>query len=591
LLTNNGCKAFSTITRGYEPLSSYVEFKKVAILRGDSTIQVPLDGVLDLPAPQSGIYWGDRLKMLQLPRLEVGDGIEIETFRKGYSYALLDERSPMPEDSLYIPPMPGEYFDVVLFEADVPIEEKKYVLMLPSDKRLHSRVYDGPMFSGTSFAGDTTVYAWWAREIPAHEYEPNAPDASDVVMKVVLATVESWEAKSRWFFEVNEPQFGYTDAIKAKVDEILAAAGVGNGSDEQKAFELVHWVAQNIRYSGQTMGKGEGYTLHPGAMIFEQRSGVCKDIAGMLITMMRAAGLDSYGAMTMAGSRIEEVPADQFNHCVVALRKSDGSFGMYDPTWVPYYRDIWSKLEAEQHYLIGSPKGESLSRITYSPPEESPLKISSTCRILGDGSIEGMLYLEGGGYFDSRLRRLLSRAPRPEILNTLGLVLGNISERIEVLSYEHGGLADFKRNMWWRINYRVPEYSLPVGNRWEFRSPMMQLIAGSSALFGVATYDWPEKRHDDLYLWSSQLLDAHETITLPGGYNVIHIPKDTAIEETFASFHGESSSAANKCSIALKAALNRRQVPPDGYAGVRKVLMEFKTYASSVFRSEKGGTR
>ena len=43
----------------------------------------------------------------------------------------------------------------------------------------------------------------------------------------------------------------------------------------EKIAAINHWVAQNIRYSGQTMGKGEGFTLHPGAMIFEQRSGVC----------------------------------------------------------------------------------------------------------------------------------------------------------------------------------------------------------------------------------------------------------------------------------------------------------------------------
>ena len=100
------------------------------------------------------------------------------------------------------------------------------------------------------------------------------------------------------------------------VDEILGDAGLTKASDEAKAKALVHWVAQNIRYSGQTMGEGEGFTLHSGEMIFEQRSGVCKDIAGMLIAMMRGAGLDSYAAMTMAGSRIDEVPADQFNHCM-----------------------------------------------------------------------------------------------------------------------------------------------------------------------------------------------------------------------------------------------------------------------------------
>ena len=303
-LTDGGCKQLAVQRWHYEPLSSFVEVKEVNVIRGDEKIPVDLGGLRDLPAPQSGIYWGDRILLLQLPRLEENDGIEIRAKRKGYSYALLD-------DDKYIPPMEGQYFDIVVFSAAVPIKSKKYVLKMPVNKRIHSRIYNGPMYSSISYGEDETTYGWWSEDVPAQADEYYGAEATDVYPKVVIATVESWEAKSKWFFDVNEGQFKFTDAIKAKVKEIFEQAGVTGGTEEEKAFALVHWVAQNIRYSGQTMGEGEGYTLHSGAMIFEQRSGVCKDIAGMLITMMRAAGMDSYGAMTMAGSRIEEeVPAD-----------------------------------------------------------------------------------------------------------------------------------------------------------------------------------------------------------------------------------------------------------------------------------------
>ena len=315
---------------------------------------------------------------LQLPRLRVNDGIEVRTFRKGYSYALLRgrpggaaaraaRRTRGSDDEKYVPPMPGEYFDIVLFGASEPVIEKRYVLALPSDKRLHSQIYNGPLYSSTTYSADSTSYSWWALDVPAMAEEMRGPEASDRMAKVVVATVESWEAKSGWFFDVNEGQFETTPEIQAKVEEILDAEGLTNATEERKAEALVHWVAQNIRYSGQTMGEGEGFTLHSGAMIFEQRSGVCKDIAGMLITMMRAAGMDSYGAMTMAGSRIETVPADQFNHCVCALRKEDGSFVMYDPTWVPYMNDIWSKYETEQQYLIGTGTVSRSARSTTAP--------------------------------------------------------------------------------------------------------------------------------------------------------------------------------------------------------------------------------
>lgn len=591
VLTEDGCKTLSVISQGYEPLSSFVEFREINIVRGDSLISVSLDGVLDLPAPQYGIYWGDRSKMLQLPRLHVGDGIEVRFFRKGYSYALLDPSGEEPDDERYIPPMPGQYFEIVLFEASVPIVEKKHVLKLPADKRLHSQIYNGPMYSSTSYTADTTTYSWWIKDVPAHERQRYSPDRSDLVAKVVMATVESWEAKSRWFFEINESQFEVTDAIQAKVDEILADAGVTNGTDEAKAFELVHWVAQNIRYSGQTMGEGEGYTLHSGAMIFEQRSGVCKDIAGMLITMMRAANLDSYGAMTMAGSRIDEVPADQFNHCVVALRKSDGSFEMYDPTWVPFDKDIWSKLETEQHYLIGSPEGEPLDRIAFSPAEESPLHVINIGEILADGSLEATLELRADGAMDRYLRRIITWYPLHHMEPFLAEMLSAVSDRVEILSYEHGDVHDFDNGMWWKISYRIPELALPVDGGYEFRSPLMQITTNSGILFRPTTFDWPEEREDDVFFYFTQFLDGSETLKLPKGYKIDEPPESKKIDETYAYFKGESEMSGRDLLIKQAVKIRRRQIPPDGYEGFRKAIEEVKEYAGTIFRAEKGGAK
>lgn len=593
ILTEEGCRELAVLTWGYEPLTNMVEIEEINILRNDSTFKVNTGSLRDLPAPQHAIYWSDRIKSIQLPRLHVGDGIEVRMKRKGFSYALLDnDRTDEASDNAkYAPPMPGEYFDVVLFESSKPIVEKKYILKMPADKRIHSQVYNGPMYSHTGYVKDTTIYSWWAKDIPAHDPERYSPDLTDLVMKVVIATVESWEAKSRWFFDINEKQFEYNDAIKARVDEILAAGGVTDGTDEEKAFELLHWVAQNIRYSGQTMGKGEGYTLHSGAMIFEQRSGVCKDIAGMLITMMRAAGLDSYGAMTMAGSRIEDIPADQFNHCVVALKQKDGSYVMYDPTWVPYDKDIWSKLETEQHYLIGSPQGETLNRIAYSSPEESPLKIQNDATILPDGTLEGTVQLKGNGAMDHYMRGMLVWYPLEDLDKNIARLFSAAGNSVEIVRYDHGDPADFKHAMWWKIEYRIPDFAFPVDSGLEFVSPMMTMVINSRLLYRGANYDWPKERKDDVFFYFTQMIDGSETIHLPRGYSVAEPKNGETVDETYASFSGGSEMTAKGLRISQNIMIKRRQIPPDGYAGFLKAVTEAKDFAETVFRAEKGGAR
>ncbi len=588
VLTAAGCRDLSVLAWPYDPQSQHLEVRAVTVIRGDERIAVDVATIADLPAPQAAIYWRDRLKTLQLPRLQVNDGIEVVTFRKGYTYALLREA---PDDERYIPPMPGEYFDIVLFQGEAPIVQKRYELVLPADKRLHAEVYNGPLYAGVTYDDSTTTHAWWCLDMPARPREPSQPDASDLAPKAVMATVSSWEAKSRWFFDVNRDQFEVTPAIQAKVDDILREAGVARGSAERKAKVLLHWVAQNIRYSGQTMGEGEGFTLHPSTMIFEQRSGVCKDIAGMLVTMLRAAGLDSYAAMTMAGSRIEQVPADQFNHCVTALRLEDGTFVMYDPTWVPYNNDIWSKQETEQHYLIGTPGGETLERIAYSPPRESPLQARHAATLEADGTLRGTIRLEGGGASDGRLRRLVNGVRRAELVAQTARLFGVVGPGLEDVAVRHRAADDFGGDMWLEVTYRLPRFAGKVDGGWEFTSPLARLVTGSGNLFNAGSRNWSAERRTDLLLWFTQLVVVEETITLPRGWRLVDPAPIEDVDETYAAFSASARQEGRNLSLGARAEVRRRQIPPDGYAGFKRAMDAAASWRDRTYRLTREGQR
>jgi hypothetical protein len=561
VLTPEGCRDQSVLTWHYDPQSSHVEVREVNIVRDGELIPIDLTAVHDLPAPQAAIYWNDRIKTLQLPRLRVNDGIEVKIFRKGFTYALLTQgdggsggAAADPDDERYIPPMPGEYFDIVLFTGAAPILEKRYVLRLPADKRLHAEVYNGALYSSVTYDDEITEYAWWGLDLPAQIHESRQPSGSE-----------------------------------EKVDEILKDQGLTRADEERKAKALLHWVAQNIRYSGQTMGEGEGFTLHSGEMIFEQRSGVCKDIAGMLVTMMRAAGMDSYAAMTMAGSRIDEVPADQFNHCVTALKLEDGTFRMYDPTWVPFNNDIWSLLETEQHYLVGSPEGETLSRIRYSPPAESPLKVTHEAMLDKEGALTGTFRFEGTGAMDSRLRRLVNGTRKMDLNLRCARLLNPVSRRVGDIQARHHPVDDFSGDMWLEFEYRIPAFVRPVAGGFEFTSPLMQMVLGDRNLFGSGGTHWAEERETDLLLWYTQLLDGAETIRVPGGYELTDPPEVEDVDEEYASFSGSVEQKGSKLVLTHRAEVKRRQIPPDGYSGFRKAMEAARNWGDEIYRIEKGG--
>ncbi|MBW2257927.1 MAG: DUF3857 and transglutaminase domain-containing protein, partial [Deltaproteobacteria bacterium] len=282
-LTEEGAAALARLRFDWDPASNLVEVETLRVLREDGEVEeLPLDGGVDLPQPQRGIYWGARMRLVPVPRLDPGDAVEVETYMKGFLIAYLGEEG---DDERYIPPMRGHFYDVVTFERPHPVKVRRYEVRTPLDKPVQYEVYNGEVQSFSGFDATHHRYAFWKEDLPAFHSEDHAVDGPDVQAKVVMATAPDWPAKSRWFYQANEAQFEANPAIVAKVEEITR----GLETDEEKVAAIVHWSADNIRYSGISMGEGEGYTLHPGPMIFEDRSGVCKDKAGMAITMMRAA--------------------------------------------------------------------------------------------------------------------------------------------------------------------------------------------------------------------------------------------------------------------------------------------------------------
>ncbi|MBQ0015902.1 MAG: DUF3857 and transglutaminase domain-containing protein, partial [Bacteroidales bacterium] len=380
MLDRKGCASNNVLKMDYDPLSAYVEIQKVWVHRADgSTQQIRLD-VFDYVKPSRSIFWNASQKMVQIGHLDPGDELEYVTYMKGFTYALLDDGS---SDDQYIPPMRGHFYDIVPFWSNEPVAQKVYTVSVLNTKNLKYKIYgddsQNPLSVSKTISGDRTVYTFTKRDIQPIKTERNMVASSDVFCKLLLSTVPNWESKSVWFYGVNESYGSYTPTaeLQAKVSELL----LGAKSEFDSLNILTHWVADNMRYCGLSMGKGEGYTHHNVTMNFTDRCGVCKGKASLLIAMLRAAGFEAYPVMTMAGSRIDDIPADQFNHSVAVVRLKNGKFQLIDPTWVPNVRELWSSAEQQQGYLIGSPEGLPLMTTPLSDPENHYIRISGHHKI------------------------------------------------------------------------------------------------------------------------------------------------------------------------------------------------------------------
>ena len=226
----------------YDPLTADARFEYVRVYHEDGTYtEVDVNKTCDYAAPARAIYWGARQIMLQIDNLKPGDIISYKVDKKGFTYALLGASDE--DESRFIPPMRGQFYDIVPFWVSEPTIRKVYKVEVPMEKELQFQFYQGECSSSMRYEGGKKAYTFSMNEVMPFEKEPNMVDLFDAAPKLMMSTTSDWKEKSRWFSKVNE-DYGSFDAIpeaQKKVDELIK----GKKTEMEKIAVLTHLNAFN----------------------------------------------------------------------------------------------------------------------------------------------------------------------------------------------------------------------------------------------------------------------------------------------------------------------------------------------------------
>ncbi len=578
-LTPAGARELSVVTLPYDPLSADVEVLRCRVVGAAGAVRdIDRATTQDHPATQWTILWNSRHKLVAVGRLETGDAVELVTRRVGFTYALLDETGG--GEARFVPPMKGHFYDIVPFWSQWPVIEQSYSVAIPAEKNLQYQFFNGGAEVNDRTAGGVRTVAVTLRNFKPAEREPGMVAWSDVAPKLLLTTAADWRAKAVWFHGVQEDAraFEVTPELQRVADEVTR----GLTRDEDKAAALTHWVAENIRYIGLHMGEGEGYTLHPASMTLRDRGGVCKDKAGILVALLRAAGLEAYAGMTMAGERIERIAADQFNHCITVWRRPDGSTRLLDPTWVPGVRELWSSREQQQEVLMGLPGGADLLTTPISPPEEHPLEVVIRSILLADGTLKGTIRATADGQSDAGLRRAYRGHRRSELPALDQGMLDAVDPRAVVRVTSRTDPDDLRVPFTIEAEFTISGYARALDDGSLLLVPLSARhpIGVASRADEIALALKPKERTYPVRVGCSKLLRLEERMALPPGTKVVGLPKPVALDGP-GRLRAAWEQAGGELRVEETLAIDRRIFEPDAWPSLRAALEAFRKLAET----------
>ena len=286
--------------------------------------------------------------------------------------------------------------------------------------------------------------------------------------------------------------------------------------------------------------------------------------------------------MTMAGSRIEDIPADQFNHSVTVVKLRDGKYHLLDPTWVPFVRELWSSAEQQQNFLMGVPGGADLGLTPVSPPENHYIKINGTSELNTDGSLQGEFTVTAEGQTDAAVRGIFTRNYKADWEANLRSELLRINPKAEIVSMDFGKdpINYISGPILIKMQYKIPDYAL-VG-----ADEILFIPLTANNLFGrfMGHLSLNTSINDRKFGFRdrcSRLVEINETVKIPDGYKSAKLDNQTEIKGKAASYKGSIIQDGDKITTKQTVALYKRVYEPEDWKEMKAAVDAQKAMAGT----------
>ena len=498
ILTEKGRRSESSMSLDYSKRYGTAAITYVGAIGADGTereidVSATMKESTDNSSMSVNIYDPlDRVITCTIPGLKIGETLHVKTMRR--------TTQPRCKD---------KWADLSVMEWSHPIVRSTYEVTSPASRPLKKIAIRNPLgnivTNVTKLADGSLVHTFTATNSAQAFPEPDMPPLYTQVQNIRVSTAADWPEISKWYWDLCSPHLAKTNvAMIAKVKEL-------------KTLEAIFkFVSQEVRYMGLTMeDTSPGYAPHDVDITFNNRYGVCRDKAGLLVAMLRLAGFKAFPVLIHVGAKLDpEVPQPFFNHAIVAVDRGNRDYQLMDPT-NENTKDLFPSYLCNNSYLVCRPEGENLATSPVPPPEENELAIDSSATLSRDGSMFFETAIALGGINDTMYRGALVKRTPEERVKTFERILKMSVAGAELVKCEilPKDLRDTSVPMSVKLAAKFPEMVIRGETRDELSVPTVSktlglvnwLLEGNTSL---------EKRRFTLKLDTTARVREHLTIDL-----------------------------------------------------------------------------
>ena len=284
---------------------------------------------------------GQKSAVLVMDDVRVGDVID-------YAYSLKGTN----------PIFTGHFDAEIPVQLDEPADRLFTRVVWPKARHLYAQTHGCNVVPKVITGTNVMEYIWDVRQVPGLTLEDSLPGWYEPEPWVQLTDFASWAEVNRWALSLFQSDGSLSPELARRVAEWKQLP-----DQEQQILAALRFVQDDVRYFGVEIGVSTEKPAEP-SVVFSRRYGDCKDKSWLLVSVLRALGIEAYPVLvnSTAGHALDDwrPSAGAFDHCITVVRWN-GQVYWLDPT-INYQRGSLAAhyLPPYERGLVVSPQTKGL---------------------------------------------------------------------------------------------------------------------------------------------------------------------------------------------------------------------------------------
>lgn len=494
-----------------------------------------------------------RGSMVVFKNLEPGDVIQIEGQK---------------EETVYEDLFDGDYFDIAFLSFGAPIHRARIEILAPESKPIHyihHRLQDNVR---RTRAGKYDSWVWEYSDLDRIPDEEATLDQWDGLRTLFVSTMPDWSRVVDWYqrrtYRRTEPSYD----VRMIADSVVTPGM----SDDQKIEAVYNYVTRRINYSHVPFLQG-AYTPKAADLTLSSNVGDCKDVATLMIAMLRHVGVDAWYTLvkTTSFNHQKFLPSQLFDHVIVGVklggetRYMDLTTNFFPHTVLPFNDcGAWALNIRDGETEVFQLPNDHVD------PTKNMIEVDIDARLDTSRAVALAVNARHSGLEGAYIRESMARMSKDEFRNEILDLLGKGTfQDLRVENYTVANRMEMNEPLRSEYTFTGERFSDRVSNLYIFRLPWMLAIRNSNAI----KTDERVTGLDVLQICETAPSRQKARLSFPEGYEMTELPEDIEITSEFGTYRLRFTAVAGGLEVEKYQEFTTTVIPPEKFDEFRNFYL------------------